>query len=415
MKQFYLFLIFSISIITNSLSQKIEEKKVSFDYIQLPARPVKKDIVNCYPVVVLAYEANINADKEAFKLKVKRAEDQYNSEMQDYLNKVREAEDKYNKDLDEYETRMKNYKTGTDTTKPVKKLPSGPRKVTYTEGVYLNMYDPVFLASYIKIEGFKIANDNALTLNILFKGFESVAPELVPVTYKYKENGKTLLGLKYQYKILYRHIAAIKPQTPQGPLPEMNPDVLNEYKTAETNTFASEEELKTYWERNKDSFLSDLQDKVIKENMSIINLLMNEEFGYLKKKREITINVPTAKKISYNDYADAYVNVLSGYNMIGTGGLKEQVETDIRKAIAIWEKALTESNINNKKARINENVTIATNQNLAEAYMWINDFRSSEMYLNKLTLLNLSAKEKKALERNREFMKFQKARFESQL
>jgi uncharacterized protein YegJ (DUF2314 family) len=70
--------------------------------------------------------------------------------------------------------------------------------------------------------------------------------------------------------------------------------------------------------------------------------------------------------------------------MIGTGGSKDQVMADIKKAIAIWEKALTESNTKDRKGRVNENVTIATDQNLAEAYMWINDFRSAEMYLNRI-------------------------------
>jgi hypothetical protein len=407
-----LFLVFFMN--SASFSQKIDEKKIIIDYIQLPSVPINKTIANYNPIVILAYEADINASKEAFKQKVKKAEDQYNLEMQNYLNKVREAEEKYNKDLDEYESRMKNFRQGTDTTKPVRQSFTGPRKITYTEGNYLNMYDPVFLASYIKIEGFKNNSDNALTLKVFFKGFESVAPELVPVTYKYKVKGKQMLGLMYQYKILYRHTAAIKPQTPQGPLPEINPDVLNEYKIAETATYATEEELKSYWEKNKDLFLNSLQDQIIKDNMITINQLLNEKFGYLKKKREIEINIPTEKKFSYNDYADAYVNVLSGYNMIGTGGSKDQVMADIKKAIAIWEKALTESNTKDRKGRVNENVTIATDQNLAEAYMWINDFRSAEMYLNKLTLLNLSGKEKKALEKNREFMKFQKARFDAQ-
>jgi hypothetical protein len=418
MKKIYTLFIFAILIsllIPKASGQKIDEKKITIDYIQLPAVAVNKNIVNCNPVVILGYIADNDAAKEAFNQKVKKADDQYNLEMQDYLNKVREAEDKYNKDLDEYEARMKKNKPGTDTTRPVKKLPPGPRKATFTEGTYLNLYDPLFLASYVKLEGFKTGKDNALTFNIIFKGFEFVAPELVPVTYKYKENGKQMLGLKYQYKVLYRHPVTIKPESPQGPLPEMNTDMLNEYKTAETAMYPTEEELKAYWEQNKTTFLSSLQDQIVKDNMTVINQLLNEKFGYLKKKREIEINVPNDKKISYNEYADAYVLVLSGYNMIGSGGSKEQVNADIKKAIAIWEKALTESNTTNKKARINEKVTIATNQNLAEAYMWVNDYRSSEMYFNKLTLLNLSGKDKKALEKNREFMKFQKARYEAQL
>lgn len=57
---------------------------------------------------------------------------------------------------------------------------------------------------------------------------------------------------------------------------------------------------------------------------------------------------------------------------------------------ALWEKALTESNPKDKKARIDEKVTAATLLNDAEANLWMNNFDEAELLLARLKLLDIS-------------------------
>ncbi|MFL5731149.1 MAG: hypothetical protein ACJ75J_16800 [Cytophagaceae bacterium] len=395
-------------------SQKIDEKKLSFQYIQLPAEPVR-NIYSYNAVVIPAYEDDINARKEAFRQKVKAADDQYNAEMSDYLNKVRAAEDKYNSDLDAYTKRMKNYKPGMniDTAKPKKNLPPGPRKVTYTEETYSKTYDPKMLADIIKLEGYQNSTANALNISVTLRGFQMQQPVVKTADYKYKENNVDKVGKKYYYEIQYKHPMNVKAEASGRTLYEASPEQLNGWKTASTGQYLTEQELKDYWDQNKDIFTSPLQDQIVKENMAAINQLLNEKYGYIKKSREIEINVPKEKKISYDEYAQAYVSAVAGYNNIINPDNKAQYTSDLKNAIQIWEKSLSESNLKDKKARINEKVTAITMLNLAEAYLWLDDYRSAEMYLTKMSTINLAGRDKRSAEGIRYFMAEKKKRYDA--
>jgi hypothetical protein len=397
-------------------SQRIDEKKLSFQYIQLPAEAVR-NIYSYNIIIIPAYEDDIKVRQAAFRQKVKAADDQYNAEMTDYLNKVRAVEDKYNTDLDSYTKRMKNYKPGMniDTTRPVKKLPPGPRKITYTEETYYKTYDTKVLADMIKLEGYQNSPSDALNITITLKGFQMQQPALKTVDYKYSENNVAKIGKKYYYEILYRHPTNVKAEASGKILTDFPLDQSNQFRSASTSQYLNEQELKDYWEQNKEIFIEPLQDQIVKDNISAINQIINEKYGYLKKSREIEINVPKEKKISYDEYAQAYIHAVAGYNNIINADNKAQYTADLRTAIGIWEKALTESNLKDKKARINEKVTAITMLNLAEAYMWLDDYRSAEMYLNKMSTINLAGRDKKMAAGIRYFMGTKKARYEANI
>jgi hypothetical protein len=413
MKKIFSLFIFLAFLSTALFSQKIDEKKFSFQYIQLPAESVRN--IYAYNVLIIpTYEDAIKVRQYAFRQKVKAADDQYNADMTDYLNKVRAAEDKYNADLDDYTTRMKAYKPGMniDTAKPIKNLPPGPRKVTYTEDTYLKTYDPKILSEMIVLGGYQKSPDNCLKISIALKGFQVQQPILKTTDYRYTENNAKKIGRKYNYEILYRHPMNVKVESGGRVLAEFSPDQLNQFTSASTSQYQTEEALNNYWNEHKDSFNDPLQDQIVKDNITAINQILNEKYGYLKKSREIEINVPKEKKISYDEYALAYVNVVAGYNNIINSDNKAQSDADLKNAIRIWEKALTESDLANKKARINEKVTAVTMLNLAEAYMWLDDYRNSEMYLNKMSTINLAGRDKKMAQSIRAFMLDKKNRYD---
>ena len=55
---------------------------------------------------------------------------------------------------------------------------------------------------------------------------------------------------------------------------------------------------------------------------------------------------------------------------------------------------LKESNIKDKKARIDKNVTAAIYCNLAEAYIWLNEFDNAEINANKAIGVGVNKYEK---------------------
>ena len=83
------------------------------------------------------------------------------------------------------------------------------------------------------------------------------------------------------------------------------------------------------------------------------------------------VKVMTGKgKQDYSDLNTALETAIKGYEAYAKNSLSSEAGEKLRQAIAIWEKALTESNIGDKKARINGKVSYGLQANLATAYLY---------------------------------------------
>ena len=72
---------------------------------------------------------------------------------------------------------------------------------------------------------------------------------------------------------------------------------------------------------------------------------------------------------------------------------KSTSKANLEKAIALWEEELQESDLNEKKARINKKITGLINANLADAYFWSENFEKANYYINQtMTFGTLKAK-----------------------
>jgi tetratricopeptide (TPR) repeat protein len=70
----------------------------------------------------------------------------------------------------------------------------------------------------------------------------------------------------------------------------------------------------------------------------------------------------------------------------------------VNEAIAIWKKALEESDIQNKKARIDKDVTIAIYFNLLEAYFALRNTTEADAILQTMGRMDISNRDKKQRE-----------------
>ncbi len=90
----------------------------------------------------------------------------------------------------------------------------------------------------------------------------------------------------------------------------------------------------------------------------------------------------------------------------------ENAKVAIKKALNLWEGALKESDLTNKKARVNDKVTAATRYNCALFYCWVNDHNKANYHLMKLKLLDMS-KYKRQVKDLKAFIVDHKARYEA--
>ena len=86
------------------------------------------------------------------------------------------------------------------------------------------------------------------------------------------------------------------------------------------------------------------------------------------------------KKGEYDDLESAKDLALSSYRSFDGGKNSE----DLKKAIVIWEQAYTESDVDDKKARINQKVTSLVLLNLVHASLILQNPEAAQTYLNAL-------------------------------
>ncbi len=416
MKTKNIFLVLFIFLVATGFSQKIDKQKLEFEYNQLPKKPLNKSIKNYSSQLEMAYEADIIAEKQ-------KAQDDFEKATTEHPQKVKDAEAKHKEIVAEYEADMKAWKeksTGSkivertlldEKNKPVKPGDFRPSMAPRLKIVYhQKIFNKETLANtYLKLSGYKKSTENAVKITATLQGFENLEQELKSREGNFynKQTKTTTKTFKYWYEVSHRHPINLKIETPDGEviLDEIL-EQFNEYTIAKSS---SKEGKAPSFNINK--FAKILQDKIVQSNMKSLEEYINSNYGFSKVKRNITVYRVNAKKLNYDDYQKAFESTTAGYNLLvsdNTSAIEK-----IKSAIAIWEKALTESNPSDKKARVNSDITIITLFNLVEACIWTNNYNKSEEYLNKIVGLNPSKKETKLIDEYREFLKEHKERWEA--
>lgn len=126
-------------------------------------------------------------------------------------------------------------------------------------------------------------------------------------------------------------------------------------------------------------------DKFLKNNKAGFATLMQQRFSFYSSVYYWAINyVETSKKGNYDDILaakDATRNVLDSLTD-KTVLISEIAKERMLKVIDQWEAILKESNIEDRKARIDKKVTLAVLENLALCNYFIYSFRYAQKYLN---------------------------------
>ena len=416
-----------------SYAQNIDDEKVVFKYTRLPSEPIDKTLKSYTSGVELAF-AGENAQKMAeYEQKVKEAEEQYEKDMLVWKEEDIKAEEVYQKELAEwkiedekaeqvYQKELEEYNkkssikkladkelhnegkpTKRSPQKPYKKTPSIPRKNLPEKPEIQKAYDTDLLANtYVKLQGFNKAADNAVVVTVTLYGFECLEPELITVTKsELNSTGKAYNQVNYyHYETKYKYPMSVKVEVPgKGVIYSESFTKLTEFSVAKTNSAKN-----SSFPTNKESYRKSLEDKVLADNLKYIDTMVNNRFGYVPVEREIKLY--TVKKEEYIDYKNAFDDAMAGYRILSEN--KAGAQEKLKAAIARWESAMAESDPENKKARVDEDVTIITIINLMEAYMWMDDYANAEKYLDKFNTMDASKKQKKYVNELEELMKLQK-------
>ncbi len=240
---------------------------------------------------------------------------------------------------------------------------------------------------YLKLYGYKKVEDqNDVLINAKFGEFQ-INKKLITKDVFNVNQGKNVTGYYYQINCTYPvnlSLISNDGKTIFEQTIEHNEKLLNfdfekwTYSTAELITKLNTE---------KEELFTDLKNKCDKKALSEIKNILASNFSFLPVTKKIKIASGKGKNVDYSDLESAIQHMEKAFEMISSESDSENVNTELNKAIAIWENALKESS-GSKKARINEPITTVLYYNTGIAYWWMLDFAKAREYSNKALKYN---------------------------
>lgn len=396
------FLLIAITLNFNLLfSQNIKDEVVEYRFIKLPLNPLPASIKNYQSSIFANYEADNQKKKEKYEAEKKIADDNFEKEKAAYPAKVKAAEDKYNQEMEEWKKKSFGEKVVEkqilgENNKPVKQIPSPPYPMSVRLPDLKTTYDyPVVASTYLVLDGFSNKPDNAVKIDVILYGYDYTEPRQLSEQKSVTSyaNGQTQTGnvTYYHNEFSYRHTMSVKVTMPDGKeLFNVTPQELNTYKiykSPETTTPA---------QFNPQMLVKTYEEKILQDNLNLINNLVNDKIGYKRVTRKVELSFVKSKDETYQDLLIAYNDASAGLKILIDDETNSKSKLD--NAIQLWNKALLESDIKNKKARIDKDVTLAIYYNLLECYFATNDVANAEKTIASLNTMDLSSSKRKLKE-----------------
>lgn len=379
-------------------AQKVKTEDIEYRYIKLPLTPLPSTLRNYQSAVFAAYEAE-NAKKQSqYEAEMAAAEAEYQKEMAAHPARVKAAEDKYNEEMAEWKKKSMAEKVVekqilNENNKPVRQLPSEPYRRSVQPPVLQTSYDyPALASTYLGLDGYTSDPGSAVKIDVTLYGFDYTHPRQMTEQKNkvFSSNGTTTTRqvTYYHSEFTYRHTMSVKVTGPDGKeLFFLTPQELNTYKIyksaeSENPVAINEQQLvKTY------------EEKILRENLQLISDLVNDKIGYRRELRKASLSFIKSKDDTYKDLLVAYNEANEGLKLLIDN--PDAAGTKLKSAVQAWNTALQESDVNNKKARIDKEVTTMICFNLLEAYFGLADPAGADKVMATLNTISLSNSDRK--------------------
>jgi hypothetical protein len=382
--------------------QNIKSEDLKYNYIKLPTNPIQTKVANYQSSLSSASDeenAKILAQYEKDKA---QADADYDREMAEYPAKVKAADEKFEKAMADYNDKSLAKKILekqllNENTKPVKDYVPQPYKRTVSKPDIKTVYDyPSLASTYLKLDGFTKGTDNALSYHVNMQGFEHSQPTMKTEIKKESKivNGtSTTVDVTYYWlEFTYTNQMSVRvANAANQDIYFVAPAELADFKTYKTTSS------KTAPSSDYAALFRTVEEKVLKENLVFINHLVNDRIGFEITERETSLDYVKSKKDEYQDVTDAYNDQLLGLKSLITN--ETVAKEKLNKAAAQWLTILKESDVANKKARIDKDVTISIYFNLLECYFPLRNTGDAEMILSTLERMDISNRERKLKEK----------------
>lgn len=237
------------------------------------------------------------------------------------------------------------------------------------------------LTSAMKIDGYdNVTEGGQIYVKALYHSFSTRNPEYLKREVEEKRDDKKVKVTYHYYRMDYKLPVSLQVFLNDDVLDDFFVSNSNDYTAYETPHFKTYSELSDFWSKNKSKVLADLKSSSYKSRLGSISSHLNKKYGYRKSSTSEKLFTFKTKKHNYEDYDKAMALTKEAFALYSDSLIYpvDSFKIKINEAIAIWNKAMEESDVSNKKARVNEKITGLTLKNLAFSYIWVLDFENAK-------------------------------------
>ncbi len=393
----HLALAVSILFCLSANAQNIKDADIEYVNVKLPLLPLPASIKNYQSAIIPAYEEKNKLLLAEYEKNKMIAQDVYDKAMAEYPALVKAAEDKYAKELEVYNkkslgTKIVERNLLGENNKPVKNIPSKPYLGYVEKPVLQRSYDyPVLASTYIHLDNFENNPANAVKINVTLYGYDFTQPRVLSTQKNMLSisGGSTSTYNANYYYVEYscRQPMSVKVIAPDGKeLLSVTPQPLNVYKTYKSG------ETEKMPQVNNESLVRTTEEKLLQENLQYINKLVNEKFGFFRETRKSVLYFVKSKSDEYTDLLTAFNEASSGLRVLADDSATAKPQ--LTHAIDTWNNALKESDLANKKARIDKDLTIVIIFNLLEVNLATRNYTAGMQLIQQLNSISISNKER---------------------
>ncbi len=353
-------------------AQSINDHKVTINYIQLPSDPFPSDINSFQIEETHNYEKPNEDSIVAYNSRLDLAKEAQESYIEIWKSDKRKIDKIY---YAEMATWQKAVNSGNTTiVKPQDPVyPQYPHLKDVSLPILTEEINNEYIHGKIDLKGY--SKGGGVGILISFDGIQDARIA------KSKIGTGTLT--RYKYVAYYKMPIHVKLDVPgQGIVYEKS--FYNNESQKVIKSEKSEYDILIWWMDNGENYWKSLQSELLNSALHTVNSDINAKFGFPKKavSTEVFV-VKKHKKHKYSEFVEALTYAKSGYDLLSSDVKKVKAKGKLTKSVDIWLDLLNESNPDDSKSRINKKVTALLCANLAEAYLWMDDFENADLYANK--------------------------------
>ena len=336
--------------------QNIDDNFVNFNYTQLPLISVDESLRSYRFEVVTDVEGANMDSTTTYQIRLDNAVSIYQKRMDTWLSKMSLIQQQENA-------------TGTSQSanyppKPSLELVVKPVQHTVTTNAS---------AEGIKISGFNEGGNGLLIRYTLLP--------IKNVKFSYSKKGEAA-NTKYDYKCSYILQAKMEVIDPSNTV--LFEKMVGRAKTKGLGKYKSTYDFAKWYMNNRETFYAQIESEGRKAAIAGSGAALDNQFGYINKSRKAEIySVKKYKDYDYTDVIMAYNQTTEALLKVGNDRDRSGAMDDLEEAREMWLKILEESNLQNKKERINAKISAVIWCNLAEIAIWMADFNEADNQVSK--------------------------------